>query len=113
MQISPEPIVCKPIPNQDGKTADINEQFQQFKAYMEFRDAWIENQLKMEKENAEETKTSRTWKERLYYNNLRTVYIGHEVTVADIDTMVNTMSLVCALVLTVPYGVLTAANKGT
>ena len=43
-------------------------------------------------------------------NQLRDMFVGKLVTADDIDTVVNTLTLVCALILTIPYGVMTAAD---
>ena len=51
-----------------------------------------------------------TLAERLWDNRLRYMFIGKLVTAEEIDTVVNTLTLVCALILTIPYGVMTAAN---
>jgi hypothetical protein len=108
--IAPEPVVCNPLPNIDGKKMTM-EDFEKFKSFMDsFCHSWKEMQEIMD--NDEEIAPRRSWKDRFYNNNLHTVYVGHDITASDIDVMVNTMALVCALVLTVPYGITTAAGKG-
>lgn len=110
--IAPEPVVCKPVDEGSAKVLKY-EEMKQFKDFMnKFCDSWNEIREKVDKVNIEEMKAHQTFFGRLYYNNMRTIYIGHDVTPVDIDAMVNTMSLVSALVLTVPYGIMTAANKG-
>lgn len=58
----------------------------------------------------EKEKASETWVDRWKDNQLRDMFVGKEVTCEDIDTVVNTLTLVCALILTIPYGVMTSAD---
>lgn len=58
----------------------------------------------------EKEKTPDTWIGRWKDNQLREMFVGKEVTSEDIDSVVNTLTLVCALILTIPYGVMTSAD---
>lgn len=46
------------------------------------------------------------WKD----NNLREIFVGKYVTSEDIDNVVNTLTLVNALILTIPYGIMSSTG---
>ncbi len=63
----------------------------------------------VEEKNIKETKQT-TW-ERIKDNTLRDMFIGHEVTSDDIDNVVSTLTLMNALILTIPYGIMSSADN--
>jgi hypothetical protein len=58
----------------------------------------------------EEEEVRETIYQRIVDNNLRDMFIGKLVKAEDIDNIVNTITLLNALVLTIPYGMMTSAD---
>lgn len=48
--------------------------------------------------------------ERIKDNTLRDMFVGKDITSEDIDTVVNTLTLMNALILTIPYGLMASAD---
>lgn len=51
-----------------------------------------------------------TLMKRLKDNNLREMFVGHEVVGEEVDNVVNTLTLMNALILTIPYSLMSAAD---
>lgn len=70
----------------------------------------LKDKLGGNKADEEEDDKEETIWERICDNTLRDMFIGKDVTAEDIDNVVNTLTLMNALILTIPYGIMASTN---
>jgi hypothetical protein len=65
---------------------------------------------KSEEKKSEDDNARETLWERIMDNTLKDMFIGKDVTAEDVDNIVNTLTLMNALILTIPYGIMASAG---
>jgi hypothetical protein len=100
-----------PVDNAQKVAAVVLPAMSEFKDRLEeMCKVMIDLKEKLEGIEAETVETEETLWQRLQDNTLKDMFIGKDITSGDVDNVVNTLTLMNALILTIPYGIMSSAG---